>query len=270
MNIQKQIADACVQTGVQPQNKDDALKRLAELVTTHPLGGKLQARDVFQKMLAREDIGSTGFGGGIAIPHCAVEGIEDFIVAIMTAPEGVNFKALDGKPVHLFVGIVAPAEMRSQHIHLLSAVSSVLRQPEIVAKMTATQSPDELRAYFLSHIAGGPRAEEKREHNLVQVFVQRRDPFEQILGFFTEIPDCSITVIEAENVDRYLHTIPLFASFWSEESRGFHCVICAVVDKSVTNELVRKINQLIDAQKGGDGIMVIVQSLVYVNGRLSL
>ncbi len=268
MNAQYHIEQSRVQTGARPQNKDEALRLMAGLLASAPAAGNVTTSDLLQKMLAREDIGSTGFGGGIAIPHCATEGVDDFLVAILAVPAGVEFNSMDGKPVRLIVGIVAPAAHRNQHIHLLSAISSVLRQKDTVDQMVALDNADELRRIFASRVSGYKKPAEQRERNLVNIYLQHEDRFEEILAMLTEIPDSSISVFEADNVDRYLHSMPLFASFWSGSDRGFHRLVTALVDTSLTNELVRKINLIIE--QDGEGIMVVVQSTVFVGGSLGL
>ncbi len=81
------------------------------------------AVDLYQKLLEREQLGSTGIGAGIAIPHCKLEGLKRGVLAIGLVPQGVDFGAADGKPVKVFFLIVSPSESPSEHLQVLSAIS---------------------------------------------------------------------------------------------------------------------------------------------------
>jgi PTS system nitrogen regulatory IIA component len=103
-------------------------------------------RDLLHRvLLAREALGSTAFGNGIAIPHP-----RNPIVLRVATPEAaicyldrpVEFGALDGKPVHTLVVLVSPSTRA--HLHLLALVASALRDPVVVAKLEARAGADEL------------------------------------------------------------------------------------------------------------------------------
>jgi nitrogen PTS system EIIA component len=81
------------------------------------------AVDLYQKLLEREQLGSTGIGAGIAIPHCKLTGLKRGVLAIGLVPKGVDFGAADGQPVRVFFLIVSPSESPSEHLQVLSAIS---------------------------------------------------------------------------------------------------------------------------------------------------
>jgi PTS system nitrogen regulatory IIA component len=87
------------------------------------LGLVRNADDLFQKLWEREQLGSTGIGGGIAIPHCKIAGLREGIVAIGIVPTGVDFGAADGEPVRLFFLVVSPNEAPAAHLQMLAAIS---------------------------------------------------------------------------------------------------------------------------------------------------
>lgn len=87
-------------------NKDDVLKELAAYLESED---KLYTTDLLYDLLkSREDLGSTGIGGGIAIPHCRSIAVRKLTVVCALKPKGVDFKAADKKPVKLFFLVVAP------------------------------------------------------------------------------------------------------------------------------------------------------------------
>jgi PTS system nitrogen regulatory IIA component len=81
------------------------------------------AVDLYQKLLEREQLGSTGIGAGIAIPHCKLPGLKRGVLAIGLVPQGVDFGAVDGQAVKVFFLIVSPSESPSEHLQALSAIS---------------------------------------------------------------------------------------------------------------------------------------------------
>jgi len=94
------------------------------------LSGRIAARglvrdaeELFQKLWEREQLGSTGIGGGVAIPHCKLPGLASGVVAVGVAPEGVDFAAVDGRPVHLFFVVISPSESPAEHLQALAAIS---------------------------------------------------------------------------------------------------------------------------------------------------
>ena len=85
--------------------------------------------EMVRVLLERERLGSTGIGDGIAIPHGKLEGLEGMIVAFGRSPEGIDFEAMDGKPVHLFFLLVAPDHAVGMHLKVLARISRMLKDP---------------------------------------------------------------------------------------------------------------------------------------------
>ena len=81
---------------------------------------------------------------------------------------------------------------------------------------------------------------------------------------------CSVSVVEVNNASYYLRALPLFASFWNETQKGFNRMIIAIVNKSFSNDVLRRINLIIDELGNKKDVMVMVQKLFYFNGSLSL
>lgn len=78
---------------------------------------------IFNNLVSRERLGSTGIGQGIAIPHCRLDGLDHVVGVLMTLAEGVNFDAIDNQPVDLVFALVVPKEATSEHLELLSQIA---------------------------------------------------------------------------------------------------------------------------------------------------
>lgn len=125
----------------------DKASVLRAVVDRLPLPGGMDREALFQTLLAREQLGSTGFGHGIAIPHprnplVLRVNAPSVTVSYLAAP--VDFDALDGKPVHALFTLVAPSVR--VHLHLLAAIAAALQNPDVMQLVTARAPEPELLA----------------------------------------------------------------------------------------------------------------------------
>ena len=102
-------------------DRAEVLRAFAERLAGHGLVGDAGA--LLDRLQEREQLGSTAIGGGIAIPHCKLAGLEKGMVAIGLSREGVSFGAADGLPVDLFFLVVSPSESPAEHLQILAALS---------------------------------------------------------------------------------------------------------------------------------------------------
>ncbi|HAR98226.1 MAG TPA: PTS fructose transporter subunit IIA [Syntrophus sp. (in: bacteria)] len=100
--------------------------------------------EMVRVLLEREKLGSTGIGEGIAIPHGKLEGLEGMIVAFGRSPEGIDFEAMDGKPVHLFFMLMAPENSTGQHLKVLARISRILKDGDFRQQLLDAGSVDQL------------------------------------------------------------------------------------------------------------------------------
>ncbi len=213
-------------------------------------------------------VGSTGFGNGIAIPHCAIDNISDFVIGIVTAPAGVEFDTLDGAKASLFMFIIGPSAERNKHISVLATISRVLRISGAVEELIAETSPVAVRESFFRYSQGEVDTTPDAKSCLFHVFVQEEDKFNDILEVFTAIDSCSVSVTDARDASTFLFRVPLFASFWHEEPHGFNRVITAIVKKPLANDTIRQINDIAGGLDKHPGIAVTVEDVFFVAGSL--
>lgn len=271
MSLLESLCKGCIHIGLPSgysNDKTGVLHFIANLALRSPALSNVKEEEIFQALAEREKIGSTGLEKGIAIPHCSMPNISDFVVGIVTLPEGVDFDSLDGEKTRLFVFIISPEEKRSEHIRLLSTISRVISNPRNVQEMLSMKDVDSLYEAFIRHIDVDLSAVPQKERALLHVIIQDEEKFNEILTLLTEIEDCSITVVESRNAYEYLQRMPLFATFWSEAKRGFSRIIIAIINNAFVNEVIRRLNLMIAEQENKAGIMVTVQKLFYTDGSL--
>jgi len=103
---------------------------LAELARPVAAAGGLEPPVLASALLAREKLGSTGIGEGVAVPHCKVPHLASLMACLGRSRAGVDFRAQDGKPTHVFVALFAPERAGAEHLQALARVSRLLKRPE--------------------------------------------------------------------------------------------------------------------------------------------
>jgi len=104
----------------------------------------LPAQSVFEALLAREKLGSTGFGGGIALPHCRLPGCTAPIAALLHLTQAVDFDAIDGAPVDLLFVLLVPPDASDVHLELLRQIAAKLSQSELCERLRRAKTGLEL------------------------------------------------------------------------------------------------------------------------------
>ena len=105
----------------------------------------LNVSDILEGLEQREALGSTGFGKGIAIPHCRSAAVKRPTLALLKLDAPCNFESADAEPVTLVFGLVSPANAGATHLHALAAISRVLRDE---AMLQALHEADDAEALF--------------------------------------------------------------------------------------------------------------------------
>ncbi len=138
------IIDArAVLANVKSQSKKHLLQDLAQAMA--PVAG-LEARKIFEILNTREKLGSTGLGQGIAIPHGRVTGLDRVCGMFAHLATPIDFGSIDGEPVDIVFVLLAPEHDGADHLTALARISRLMRQPQTVAKLRGTQSPEALYA----------------------------------------------------------------------------------------------------------------------------
>ena len=145
MELAELLKPEAIVADLRATNKKQALQELSERAAR--LTG-LHERQIFDVLLERERLGTTGVGNGIAIPHGKLASIKSIagIFARLEAP--VDFEALDDQPVDLVFLLLAPEGAGADHLKALSRIARVLRDQDLVAKLRATESASAIYAFL--------------------------------------------------------------------------------------------------------------------------
>ena len=111
-------------------------------------------QDVFEALIAREKLGSTGFGNGIAIRHCRLKGCVSPISALMDLDSPIDFDAIDGAPVDLLFVLLVPEAATDAHLELLRQIASMLDRKDVRDKLRSAPSNEALYQVVLDEQNG--------------------------------------------------------------------------------------------------------------------
>ena len=133
-------------------SKKKALEQIADLISSQV--PELEMQDVFEALIAREKLGSTGFGNGIAIPHCRLKGCDTPVSALLHLEKPIDFDAIDGAPVDLLFVLLVPQAATDAHLELLRQIASMLDRKEVREKLRSAESNEALYQVVLDEQNG--------------------------------------------------------------------------------------------------------------------
>ncbi len=120
-------------------DRSTLLRALAERLVQ---AGRFDDADgLYGKLWEREQLGSTGIGSGVAVPHCKMSGLDRVVVAVAVLPKGVEFGAVDDKPVRLIFLVVSPEDQPAAHLQCLAAISKWIKADDHVARILGAEDP---------------------------------------------------------------------------------------------------------------------------------
>ncbi len=268
MELSRVLEAKAIAVGQQFTNKKDVLQAIADMAKMSPVLAEFKSEDIFWALSEREDLSSTGFGHGIAIPHCTLD-CNEFVIGAMTIPAGVDFDAIDKKPVKIVVFIIAPEKQRNQHIRYLSALSSMLNNELNRKKILASSDPEALHGIFLRHTELHETGKSASGWNQFTFIIQVEEILDRILGLLTEIDETYIAVTDAYSAGHFLYSKPLFSSLWGTPVDNYCKLVVATVPRGLANEILLRSNQLIK-EEFPEGLIVTMHELNYFSGRLNI
>lgn len=126
MKISELLNENLIIADLKAGAKQQALEEMVACLTASRPG--IDAKDLFNVLIEREKLGSTGIGNGIAIPHGKLDGLDNICLVFARSTAGIEFDSLDGKPVHLIFLLVAPSNSAGVHLKALARLSRLLKE----------------------------------------------------------------------------------------------------------------------------------------------
>lgn len=227
MRIRDLLAPESIMLQGVASDKTDVLNQMVELMAK---SGKIADVDTYRKgVFAREAEGTTGVGEGIAIPHCKSSAVKAPGLAAMVVPDGVEFDALDGAPVHILFLIAAPDTKDNVHLDVLSKLSTLLMDESFTQSLIHASSVDE----FLAII---DRAESKKD-DMVKVETKPANGF-QVLAVTACPTGIAHTYMAAEALEKKAAELGITIKVETRGSGGAKNVLTDEEIKAATTILV--------------------------------
>lgn len=132
------------QCSVECQSKKKIFEVISEIAVQQ--SPELDQVEVLSSLLAREKMGSTGIGNGIAIPHGKIKGLDNMIAVIVTSNNPIEFDAIDSQAVDIFFAILVPEEQTENHLQALSGIAKKLSNKETVKAIRQATNKNEIVA----------------------------------------------------------------------------------------------------------------------------
>lgn len=132
-------------------------KRLLEIISEQLArnSGDLSAREIFESLCARERLGSTGLGNGVAIPHGRVKGNRSIQASFIRLKKPLPFDSADGEPVDLLFAMTVPENCSEDHLKLLAQVAELFSNPQLLKELREADNSGTLLQLLSSHRPNG-------------------------------------------------------------------------------------------------------------------
>lgn len=144
MKLSEILSPNCVRLNADATSKKRVLESASEMLAD--TDKNLSPRQVFDCLIAREKLGSTGLGHGVAIPHGRLAGLDKTIGVFLRVPTGVDFDAPDNKPVDLVFALLVPEDSTEEHLQVLASIASYFNAEGSRDALRVEDSPEKARA----------------------------------------------------------------------------------------------------------------------------
>ena len=142
MKLSKFCSEDLITFDLKSTEKEKVLEELVDLVSSSAL--VKDAEQLIADVKEREELVTTGVGYGVAFPHAKTKATKGIVIAFGRSDAGIDFDAMDHKPVHLFFLIAAPEDAIGAHLNVMARLSYVMKSEENREKMMKVTSPGEL------------------------------------------------------------------------------------------------------------------------------
>ena len=134
-----------IRSHVDATTKEGVIREMAQSLVD---SGRISANDmdgIVKAIMKREELGSTGIGRGVAVPHTKHPSVSRLVGTVAVSPEGIDFDSLDGEPVHLFFLLVSPPDRPGDHLRALENISRQLRDDAFCRLLKAAKTPEDIQ-----------------------------------------------------------------------------------------------------------------------------
>ena len=132
MKIHTLLTEDMIIPDLVSQERDAVLEEIVNFLKAKEVIA--EEKELFEKLIQREKLGSTAIGEGIAIPHCKLKEVKNPLVALAVSKKGVRFESIDGKPTHIFFLVISHPDNPSLNLQILAAIAHLVRKSASLQK----------------------------------------------------------------------------------------------------------------------------------------
>ena len=138
------VARDAIRTAIPVEEKEQVIRHMAGALLESGKIAEDQCESIIEAILKREELGSTGIGRGVAVPHTKHPSVTELVGTVAVSEEGVDFDSLDGEKVHLLFLLVSPPDRPGDHLRALENISRQLRDDTFCSFLKQSKSPDDV------------------------------------------------------------------------------------------------------------------------------
>jgi len=274
MDFQHLIDKKCLTTSLEARDKDEVLRKLADLACRSNKCAGVSVDEVYRRLKEREEQGTTGFGKEVAVPHARIEGMKDFLLFIAVIPRGVKFEAMDKKKVKIFFVILGPPEMANTHLKILATISRSIVHTTVLHEMLGAKTTEALLESFLKSMSllEAKDVGKKAKVKLMFIILYIEDYLYDILELFIQEGIGGATINESFGIGEYMYNVPIFAHFISfmKEDKNRSKTIMVMLPEEKVDTLVRGIEEITGDLDKKEGAMVFTLDVDFYKGSMEM
>lgn len=251
-----------------PETDEQLLRCIARIASEADSMAGISEETIFDALFNREQLSSTAWGHGVAIPHCRMAPLSDFTAGLVVLSEGIDFHAADGEKVRLFPFVIGPENEPRAHLKLLSSLALAFRDKHIRESLKDASTPENAMHILLEKVSPGQASDPGSGKKLVYIFVQDETVFDDILQVFASDDSSSSMVMDVHESTGFLMNSPFYAGFWNTDIHQFNRIIISVVRTELVNAVVRNIEFICGPLSDCNDVMITVSDLISVYGSL--
>lgn len=138
------VATDAIRSDVEAGTKQGVIREMAEALAEAGKIAPAELEGIVKAIMKREDLGSTGIGRGVAVPHTKHPSVDRLVGTVAVSRKGIDFESLDGEPVHLLFLLVSPPDRPGDHLRALENISRQLRDDDFCRRLKASATPADI------------------------------------------------------------------------------------------------------------------------------
>ncbi len=244
---------------------------MADLLSKNRATGEETSDSLLKGMMDREELGSTGMGDGVAIPHCRLEGMQNFALALSVCDRGIAWDAIDGRSVHIICAIAGPVDGTDEHLRLLAGAARVLSNSKARYELINSRTDFAMREAFLYHLSPVTSSHSKKSRKkLLLMVLQEEKVYNDVMELFLEMGIEGAVTVNSDMMGPMLSNVPIFAGFMDVlgRSRPEPRLLLTLIPEEEVDTTVSAVEEITGDLDNHRGACIIVLDTTSIRGSL--